>query len=420
MHFKNIISSLIATLLLNGCGGDGGVQGNFISYDNIIVSGQVVKGPVSGSTVTIINPDTNETLGTATTDSEGKYSIDVKNYEGILKVSANGGSYTDEIDNSNQDASTMTLEAISTQDANTTIKQVVNITPYTTIASKLMKNYTFENVNSKNKEVAKLLMDSDFDVTKVAPKNFAVDTIDANSSEGKYSIYLAAFAKVSQSQATNVDANISDFVDDLNDSIAGVSALALQNALADVAITSKVDANATQVINNSMKKIISLQKVFDYANNNTSPTPELNDYIDMGFTQISSIDLDDLNTKINALEGSDVDTFEKITPIITKIIDRPTIVITPLVTGVVTGDVTYMFTFSSDVSGFTSSDIDVSGGTKGDFTSVSAKEYNLLITPDANSTTPIVVSIDSGSVISEDNEYGNKTATHTQDVNTTN
>ena len=67
--------------------------------------------------------------------------------------------------------------------------------------------------------------------------------------------------------------------------------------------------------------------------------------------------------------------------------------ITDNTAGTAIGDVTYTFTFSEDVVGFTIDDVTVAGGTKGLFTTVSASEYTLVIAPDDNSTSNITVDV---------------------------
>ncbi|WP_390521857.1 Ig-like domain-containing protein, partial [Vibrio fortis] len=56
----------------------------------------------------------------------------------------------------------------------------------------------------------------------------------------------------------------------------------------------------------------------------------------------------------------------------------PTVSISNDTTGTATGDVTYTFTFSEAVTGFTADDITVSGGSKGTFTAVSGTVYTLV------------------------------------------
>jgi len=61
----------------------------------------------------------------------------------------------------------------------------------------------------------------------------------------------------------------------------------------------------------------------------------------------------------------------------------PSVTITDNREGVSNGDVTYTFTFSEAVTGFTADDVTVANGTKGVFTAVSASVYTLVVTPTA-------------------------------------
>ncbi len=63
------------------------------------VSGTVVKGPVSGATVTafaVTNGTMGAQVGGGTTDSMGNFSISVGDYSGPMMLQAAGGTYTDE------------------------------------------------------------------------------------------------------------------------------------------------------------------------------------------------------------------------------------------------------------------------------------------------------------------------------------
>ncbi|MFT3801760.1 MAG: Ig-like domain-containing protein [Burkholderiaceae bacterium] len=75
-------------------------------------------------------------------------------------------------------------------------------------------------------------------------------------------------------------------------------------------------------------------------------------------------------------------------------VQPPTLTITDNVTGTATGPVTFTFTFSEPVSDFSFTDIAVTGGTAaiGNF-SGSGTTYQLVVTPTANSTTPIGINV---------------------------
>ena len=78
--------------------------------------------------------------------------------------------------------------------------------------------------------------------------------------------------------------------------------------------------------------------------------------------------------------------------------------------------VTFTFHFSKSVTGFDSNDIDVSGGTKGNF-SGSGDTYTLIVTPPLHSREPIKVTVPANSAF-DSNGVGNNKASSTQEVNT--
>ncbi|MEY4266364.1 MAG: hypothetical protein RIS90_899 [Pseudomonadota bacterium] len=73
----------------------------------------------------------------------------------------------------------------------------------------------------------------------------------------------------------------------------------------------------------------------------------------------------------------------------------PTLSISSNATGTVKGDVTYTFTFSEDIgTSFTADDVTVTGGTKAaTLTKVNATSYTLIVTPTANTTGSLAVSV---------------------------
>ena len=76
----------------------------------------------------------------------------------------------------------------------------------------------------------------------------------------------------------------------------------------------------------------------------------------------------------------------------------PTVAVSDSVSGsTATGDVTFTFTFSEDVGiSFTADDVTVSGGTKGTFLRVGTTQATLVVTPTANTTGTINLSVAAG------------------------
>ena len=94
--YHAILMALIP-LALSGCGGGGGVAAG----GGPVVAGAVVKGPVSGATLTVYALNTDGTygaiLGTGTTDATGKFSFSLTTpHTGPAAIVATGGTYTSE------------------------------------------------------------------------------------------------------------------------------------------------------------------------------------------------------------------------------------------------------------------------------------------------------------------------------------
>ena len=93
---------------------------------------------------------------------------------------------------------------------------------------------------------------------------------------------------------------------------------------------------------------------------------------------------------LTALSGKNVftfDTHDKTSPTLTITDDKNTIA---------NSHILYTFTLSEASNDFMSDDIVISGGTKGIFTSLNPSTYTLLVTPNADSITPITVDVRAG------------------------
>lgn len=86
------LAAISILFILSACGGG---SSSSSSGSSTTISGSVVKGNVSGATVTIKNAATGAAIVTTTTDSSGAYSVSVS-FNGDVIVEATGGTYTDE------------------------------------------------------------------------------------------------------------------------------------------------------------------------------------------------------------------------------------------------------------------------------------------------------------------------------------
>ena len=74
----------------------------------------------------------------------------------------------------------------------------------------------------------------------------------------------------------------------------------------------------------------------------------------------------------------------------------PSVTITDNVSGTANGVITYTFTFSEAVTGFSAADITVANGTKGVFTQLSDTAFTLTVTPDAAEEGNVTVDVAAG------------------------
>ena len=115
------------TLVLVACGGGG--SGDPVAVTSTTINGSVVKGPVTGATVTVKNAATGAVLGTTTTAAGGSYTLAVP-FSGDVIVEVSGGTYTDEATNANTPLSAPLKVVLAANGSNVTGV----VTPLTTMA----------------------------------------------------------------------------------------------------------------------------------------------------------------------------------------------------------------------------------------------------------------------------------------------
>lgn len=123
------LACIPATVALVNCGGGGGSTAASGGSSTTTLSGSVVKGPCSGTTVRVLNGSTGALLGTATTNASGAYSVDV-GFSGDVIIEATGGTCADEATSSNV-ALGSTMRSVMTLNGGSVTGVV---TPLTTMA----------------------------------------------------------------------------------------------------------------------------------------------------------------------------------------------------------------------------------------------------------------------------------------------
>ena len=161
-----LLRTLILAVLglsLTACGGGGTSTTATTSVSTTTISGNVVKGPVNGATVTIKNASNGQVLGTTTSAASGAYSLAIP-FVGDVIVEVTGGSYTDEATGNITQLTTplkavlmangatatgmvTPLTTMAYSNAFPTLSTPVNTAAFTTMASELAKQFQLTGVN---------------------------------------------------------------------------------------------------------------------------------------------------------------------------------------------------------------------------------------------------------------------------------
>jgi hypothetical protein len=187
---------LLFSLLLCGCGGDssGNNTTESINTPGNIIGGVASKGIISEGVVTIyaVNEDGSlgEELGSAQTDANGKYSIDIGDHSDPVVIIVTGGSYTDEATGVTVD-NTKLRAFIPAVNGN----EKAAVTPVTEIAVQIAgETYTLERINNANAAVAVLLGGAD--IVETQPQDIDGDLSGATDAEKAYTMLLAAISQM--------------------------------------------------------------------------------------------------------------------------------------------------------------------------------------------------------------------------------
>ena len=328
---KNLILlSIFILLIITGCNSEKSNNHSKNTQNNNIVSGLLAKGPIKNSIVEIRRLDTNTLLARTKTNDKGKYSVSIGSFVGAVSVFSEGGKYIDEIDGQEKDATNVTLKAISV--VNKIEGFIVNITPITSIAvKKLEKLYLNKDIMSRNEEaiikenkkIAKILTGEDFNPTKITPNILGQDEIQDDTSSSKYGLLLASFAKLTNSDSSEVEKQIKQFEEAIRDDILSKEkAEELKDTLSD----SLIQNNVSQEVKNSITQASNTQSLLDIIrkyieDSSSSNPPTLEDYLNTTLSNINANNLDEINTLILSKELNEVSTLEQIQVLINSTID---------------------------------------------------------------------------------------------------
>lgn len=213
-------------LALSACGGGGSSSSDTPTAASTL-SGAVVKGPVSGATVSAygVNPD--GTMGamlvSATTDVQGGFMLSIAGYTGPLLLKMNGGSYTDEATatKTNMGGEVMTA-AIPALVAGTVIDNV-HITPLTSMAEAMAERMggglSDANISSANRAVGAYFMVDDIVHTPPMNPLMPGSGAAAGAAMKHYGLVLAAMSQYAKQTGMISPAIVSWFTEDAADGV---------------------------------------------------------------------------------------------------------------------------------------------------------------------------------------------------------
>jgi hypothetical protein len=231
--FSSLAFLALSASLIAGCGGGGGSTAPATGTTpppaaKGAISGTAVKGPVNGATVVayaINGGAMGSQIATATTDSQGNFSLSMGSYAGPVMLQMSGGTYTDEATGTNMpmmsgDVMTAVLPAMS---AGSTVSNI-QMTPLTsmaqTMAQHLSGGMTDANIATANTAVGRYFMVSD--ILHIQPMNpLTSGSGNASNQDAiNYGMVMAAMSQFARNQGmSSSSAMVTDMMDDAMDGI---------------------------------------------------------------------------------------------------------------------------------------------------------------------------------------------------------
>ena len=139
-----VVVFFVSLTMLAGCGG-GGETSVTTTPEAGTVSGTAIKGPVSGGTMTAFSINFDGTkgvqIGTAMTDAQGNFSMNVGTHSGQVMLQMTGGGFTDEATGTimtmgSNDMMTAVVPSMTAGENVTNIK----VTPLTSMVQQMAQN----------------------------------------------------------------------------------------------------------------------------------------------------------------------------------------------------------------------------------------------------------------------------------------
>ena len=239
LRARMLISIFTTLLVAAGCGGGGGGGGSVAgvgSGGTGSISGIATAGPVGNATVTaygISNGQMGAQIATATTATNGAFTMNIGSYSGPVMLQVSGGSYTDEATGTVMpmaagDVMTALMPTVSAGSTNSGIQ----VTPVTAMAQ-TMAQHMSGGMTDANIAAANTAMGSNFsvsDILHVQPMNPLTTGSGTGASQDaqNYGMTLAAMSQYAQTQglsssSTMITAMMNDATDGVLNGMAGTA-----------------------------------------------------------------------------------------------------------------------------------------------------------------------------------------------------
>jgi hypothetical protein len=249
-----LVALLVLSYMMTACGGGGGGGSTSTAAQTASsVSGVASKGPIANGIVTAyaLNADGSRgaQLGTATTQSDGSYSVDLGTYKGNVLIVVTGGTYTDEA--TGESKSNPGLSAALT---NVSGEASIAVTPMTDIAVKCAGALTTYNIEKANSLVSCMIGTN---IINIMPANVST-TGNASTATGdqiEYGLMLAVISKLSDMWSLSVGDVVAKIKDDLADGKLDVTGADILSSLQQ--FISDTDHNNSGITSASQTKLCS-------------------------------------------------------------------------------------------------------------------------------------------------------------------
>jgi len=192
MNIKRLLA-IISLFLLAACGGggDGGSPAT-----PTVISGVASKGIIVGGTVKVyalnVDGSMGKLLGSAVTDANGAYSIDIGVYTGPVTLEVSG-TYTDEATGLPKTVPEYAplRAALSSASGNVTLP----VTPLTDLAVRQAGTLTANNITAANTLISNAFKVDIIATTPVAPTSAAFSSSTTTQAQRDYTMALAAISQ---------------------------------------------------------------------------------------------------------------------------------------------------------------------------------------------------------------------------------